>query len=189
MHRQVASLLSTSSPGRLAKLGSALGTRGIDIETTGGAEWKHSGPVTLTIKKDWGVDPNQLRGFAEVMAHEEFPWLAFRTIEVELEDVPGSLGEAATALGDINIYAVTVLKPQGTKALVGLGVRPSKVADAITRLRNYNARLRRHPNDDPDGDGWWDAWDDRTETLLDLFDDPGVSPNDPRFYELSQTAE
>ena len=69
MHRQVSSLLSTNSPGRLAKLGSALGARKIDIATTGGAEWKHLGPVTLTIKDDWGAgNQNALRGFAEVMA-------------------------------------------------------------------------------------------------------------------------
>src|SRR5262245_36548224 len=69
MHRQVASLLSTKSPGRLAKLGNALGARGIDIATTGGAEWKHHGPVTLMIKDDWGAEPrNDLRGFADVMA-------------------------------------------------------------------------------------------------------------------------
>lgn len=184
MHRQVASLLSTSSPGRLATFGNALGARGINIDTTGGAEWKHSGPVTLILKKDWAVEPDQLPGFAEVMAEEGFPWLAFRTIEIELEDAPGRLGAAAEALGDINIYAVTVLEPRNNKAVVGLGVRPSKVADAITRLRAYNAKLRRHPNDDPEGDGWWDAWDDRTERLLPYFDDPNVSPTDPMFYEL-----
>ena len=59
MHSQVASLLSTRSPGRLARLGTALGKAGIDIATTGGAEWKHSGPVTLTIKDDWGAGPRR----------------------------------------------------------------------------------------------------------------------------------
>ena len=183
MHRQVATLLSTNSPGRLAKLGNALGKAKIDIMTTGGAEWLHSGPVTLIIKRDWGVSPNEIDEFAKVMETEEFPWLAFRTIEVDLSDVPGSLGEAASALGnvDINIYAVTILKP-GKTTTVGLGVRPSKVADAIGALEDFNPRLRRHPKD-PAGDGWQDAWDERTESLLNWFDDnAGASPSDPIFY-------
>jgi hypothetical protein len=192
MHRQVASLLSTSSPGRLAKLGSALGRRGIDIATTGGAEWKHSGPVTIMIKNDWGAEPeDQLYAFAEVMAEEEFPWLVFRTIEVELKDEPGSLGAAATALGDVNVYAVTILKSQGEHAVVGLGVRPSQVATAISRLKGagYRVQRRHHPRDpdqadDLDQDGWWDEWDTRTEELLPHFDNPDVSPNDPMFYVL-----
>jgi hypothetical protein len=191
MHRQVASLLSTSSPGRLAKLGNALGAKGIDIATTGGAEWKHSGPITLIIKDDWGKGPqNDLASFAEVMRDEQFPWLVFRTIEVELKDEPGALGKAAQALDDINIYAVNVLKSDGTKAAVGLGVLPSKVGDAIQRLRDAGYRVRRghHPNDRDDdptqADDWMDDWDLRTERLVALFDDDSVSPNDPRFYEL-----
>jgi hypothetical protein len=183
MHRQVASLLSTSSPGRLALLGTALGDNKIDIKTTGGAEWKHSGPITLIIKNDWGAEPtNDIGDFAKVMEAGKFPWLVFRTVELELRDEPGALGRAATALGDINIYAVTLLESDGDNALIGLGVRPSQVADAVDRLKDFNARLRRHP-EDPSGDGWWDAWDDRTERLLPDFDTPKVRPNDPRFYK------
>jgi hypothetical protein len=189
MHRQVASLLSTSSPGRLAKLGKALGAKEIDILTTGGAEWKHSGPVTLIIKDDWGKgDANDLRGFAEVMRDEEFPWLAFRTIEVELPDRPGSLGAAAEALDDINIYAVSVFEATNGKSVVGLGVRPSQVAEGIRRLKaqGYQVNRRKHPKDaDHSDDDWLDEWDERTERLLELFDDPDVSPNDRRFYELA----
>ena len=193
MHRQVASLLSTRSPGRLAKLGSALGARGINLVTTGGAEWQHHGPVTLMLQDDWGAEPhNDLGSFADVMADERLPWLVFRTIEVEVADEPGALGGAATAIGDINIYAVTLLESSGSRALVGLGVRPSHVPEAIFRLRNagYIARRRHHPDDpdDPDadaGDGWWDEWDERTERLIKLFDDPDVPGDDARFYERS----
>jgi hypothetical protein len=189
MHRQVASLVSTSSPGRLAKLGNALGARGIDIATTGGAEWKHHGPVTLMIKDDWGAEPrNDIGGFARVMADEGFPWLIFRTVEVEMRDEPGALGAAATALGDVNIYAVTFLDNQDGRAKVGLGVRPSLVDEAVNRLTGAGFKARRcaHPQDHDDGSGeWWDEWDDRTERLLELFDDPDVSSNDPRFYEIS----
>src|SRR4051794_38988347 len=169
MHRQVASLLSTSSPGRLAKLGNALGARGIDIETTGGAEWKHHGPVTLVIKDDWGAEPhNDLGDFADVMATEQFPWLIFRTVEGELTDAPGALGAAATALGDINIYTVTVIERGPRGALVGLGIRPSQVGEAVDRLKraDFKVQRRHHPNDHgandaADPEGWWDDWDER----------------------------
>jgi hypothetical protein len=187
MHRQVASLLSTRSPGRLAKLGSALGARGIDIATTGGAEWKHSGPVTLMLKEDWGSDPdNQLYAFAEVMADQELPWLVFRTIEIEMRDEPGALGAAATALGDVNIYAVTLLETQNSRSVVGLGVRPSQVGVALERLKaaKFHVRRRHHPRDKDEADDWWDEWDTRTEELLPHFDDPDVLPNDARFYVL-----
>ena len=184
MHRQVASLLSTSSPGRLALLGTALGDSKIDIKTTGGAEWKHSGPITLIIKDDWGAgDGDEIADFAKVMQGGKFPWLVFRTIEVELKDEPGALGRAATALGNINIYAVTILESDGDNALIGLGVRPKEVEDAIDRLKDFNARLRRHPKDPQAGDGWWDKWDDRTELLLPDFDKPNIRPNDPKFYK------
>ena len=70
------------------------------------------------------------------------------------------------------------------------GVRPSKVGEAIYRLRaaGYDARRRHHPDDpdEPDAndqDGWWDEWDERTERLIGLFDDPDIAPNDPRFYD------
>lgn len=186
MHRQVASLLSTNSPGRLAKLGGALGAKDIDIATTGGAEWKHSGPVTLIIKHD---DSTQLGDFADVMEAGEFPWLVFRTIEVELKDVPGSLGAAAAALGNINIYAVTIFESDGDNALVGFGVRPKLVGNAIKRLRKegYTARRRRHPGDTDDPDdaddrSWEDDWDKRTERLLPDFDKE-TPANDPRFYK------
>ena len=191
MHRQVASLLSAGgSPGKLARLGNALGAKGIDIATTGGAEWLHHGPVTLIIKDDWGAGAdNEIRGFAQVMADEEFPWLVFRTVEVELKDEAGSLGKAATALDDINIYTVTVLESKDGTALVGLGVRPSQVGEAIRRLRaaKYKVSRRHHPKDKGDDQAsWWDAWDERTERLLRWFDEnPNASPSDPKFYELS----
>ena len=190
MHRQVASLLSTSSPGRLAIFGNALGARGVDMVTAGGAEWMHSGPVTLIVRNDWGTGADELEAFAGVMQSEKFPYLVFRTIEVHLKDVPGSLGKAAEAMGDINIYAVTLLETDGTDAVVGLGVRPKRVGDALRRLwaADYtDAIRRRHPNDtgdekDPDDISWWDSFDDRTERLVERFDKPG-RPNDPDFWK------
>jgi hypothetical protein len=189
MHRQVAALIAAGgSPGRLARFGSALGDKRIDIATTGGAEWKHNAPMTLILKED---DHDQIDGFAGVMEKEKFPWLVFRTIEVELKDEPGAIGAAARAFGNINIYAVTILESDGANALVGFAVRPNEVGAAITQLRaaDYtSARRRRHPGDtddpnDADDVSWRDAWDDRTEKLLPDFEKPNVRPDDPKFYK------
>jgi hypothetical protein len=188
MHRQVATLLAAGgSPGRLARFGSALGARGIDIATTGGAEWKHNAPITLIIKDD---DHDQIDGFAGVMEKEKFPWLVFRTIEVTLKDEAGAIGAAAAAFDKINIYAVTILESDGETALVGFAVRPNDVGGAIKQLRaaNYTARRRRHPSDtddpnDADDVSWRDAWDERTEKLLPDFEKPNVRPDDPKFYK------
>jgi hypothetical protein len=82
---------------------------------------------------------------------------------------------------------VTVFDNTGGKATVGLGVRPKQVDEAIRRLRakRYKVDRRRHTTKPDDDEDWWDKWDDRTERLLDFFDDDSISPNDPRFYELS----
>ena len=62
-------------------------------------------------------------------------------------------------------------------------------AEAPLALQSLGGdRRRRHPDDagpaDNDGgDDWWDEWDERTERLIELFDDPTVPPDDPRFYE------
>ena len=194
MHRQVASLIAAGgSPGRLAKLGIALGDEDIDIATTGGAEWKHSAPITLIIKDD---DHGQIDGFAGVMEKEKFPWLVFRTIEVVLKDEAGAIGAAANAFGKVNIYAVTILESDGETALVGFAVRPTEVGTAIKALRKkgYTARRRRHPGDqddpdNPDDVSWMDSWDKRTERLLPEFD-RDTPANDKKFYEReSQTAD
>ena len=129
--------------------------------TTGGAEWKHRGPITLTIKDDGSR--KRLGGFADVM-REEFPWLVFRTIEVELKDEPGSLGAAAAALGDINIYAVTILDDRRANAVLGRSAGLAR-ARRSRRPRRKQATRRdggatRQDPDDADDSEWGDDWDD-----------------------------
>lgn len=194
MHRQLSSLLSAgSSPGKLARLGEALGAAGIDIATIGGAEWRHFGPVTFIVKEDKGVAPgDQLEAFAKVMHELKFPWIALRTVEVRLADEPGELGRASGVLGDqdINIYSLVVLDTPGGKADVGFGIRPSQARAAVAALEAHGFRveIRPHP-DDPDDDGtvdpppWWDRWDDRTERLLEeAWDEPRITDDDPRWW-------
>ena len=117
MHRQVASLLSTNSPGRLAKLGSALGARRIDIATTGGAEWKHSGPITLTIKDDWGTVRTTARRLRRGHGRGGVSLARVPDDRGRAQATSRDLsGAAATALGDINVYAVTIFKPRRQRA-------------------------------------------------------------------------
>jgi uncharacterized protein YihD (DUF1040 family) len=112
------------------------------------------------------------------------PWLSFVNVEVKLDDEAGSLGNAAEALDNINIYSVLVRKPQGNKAVVDMGFRPSEVDDAVTRLnsvRGVTADRKQHPNE-PDA---MIQWDERTENLLPLWDDPDVPKDDQRFWEMA----
>lgn len=197
MHRQVSSLPSAGgSPGKLGELGRALGEAGISIMTIGGAEWKHFGPLVFVLHEDKGTDPDdQIQGLANVMAELKIPWLVFRTVEVELADQPGELGEVGEALGEatppINVFTINVARKHGNNAVVHLGVLPGDARRAIATLvaANKDASLGRHPDDPPD-DGtseppsWWDRWDDRTQSLIDLWEDPGVALDDSRFWEL-----
>jgi hypothetical protein len=186
MHRQVNALVSAGgSPGKLALFGIALGEAGVDIGTIGGAEWRHDGPLSVILKDD---STEQIDAFARVCHDHHVPWLIFRTVGVELNDVPGALGAAADAVGDINIYSVNVLRPHGNKAVVGLGIRPSLVDDAVARLETagFTAARRPHP-DEPGGSPWWDRWDDRTEELLPLWEDESVANDDPRFWQVGTT--
>ena len=194
MHRQVSALLSAGgSPGKLAQLGEALGARGISVKNIGGTEWKHFGPVLFVLHEAPGDPEDQFQALAEVMAELQFPWACLRTIEVELEDKEGQLGASAAALGDanINIYGVEVIGRHGNNAVVGYGVLPGEVRRSVQALTDagFTAKRAKHP-DDPDDDGvsdpppWWDRWDDRTMGFVDLWEDDGVAPDDPRFWQL-----
>ncbi len=185
MHKQVSALLSAGgSPGKLAAFGIALGGSELDIKKIGGAEWLNDGPVTLILRED-GEDKR--RAFEGVCARLQLPWLSFPIVAVELADVQGSLGAMAAVLGnnDINIYSVLLLEPTETMAVVGLGIRPSKVEDALRALRtaqpnHYTATVLQH-GDDPNDGAEWDA---RTEDLLPRWEDPNASKDDPAFWQV-----
>jgi hypothetical protein len=179
MHRQVNALLSAGgSPGKLAAFGKALGEARLDIDTIGGAEWKHEGPLCLIIRND---GRNELRRFAEVCTKLKVPWVSFASVEVELDDVPGSLGAVAEVVGTINIYCVLVLKPHGNRAVVGLGFDPDDADEAVRLLTDagYTVNRKHHP-DEPDDDT---EWDERTRRLLPLWEDESVARDDSRFWE------
>ncbi len=181
MHKQVTALVSAgSSPGKLALFGKALGDNDLDIEKIGGAEWLHDGALTMIFKED-GAEA--MRRFAAVCHKHQVPWLSFAIVAVELDDVQGSLGAAAEAVGDINIYSVLVLEPTEYKAVVGLGIRPSEADEVVRRLEaaNYVARVLHHPTEQDDGI----QLDERTESLLPLWDDPATAKDDPRFWQMA----
>lgn len=180
MHKQVNALVSAGgSPGKLANFATALGTAKLDIEVIGGAEWLHDGPLCLTLREDNQVNRDK---FAEVCAELHVPWLSFTVVAVEMDDKVGELGRAAEAIGDINIYGLLVRRPHGNRAVVDMGFAPSEADEAVNRLRaaGFTANRKHHPNepDDPD------AWDQRTDELLPLWDDPGLAKDDARFWEL-----
>jgi hypothetical protein len=147
MHRQVSALVSAGgSPGKLATFGKALGDAGLDIEAIGGAEWGHDGPLSLVLRED---DRAAMDKFEAVCTELKVPWLSFANVSVELDDVPGALGLAADAVGDINIFGVLVRNPHGKKAVVDLGFEEGEADEAVKRLRaaKFTAHRKRHPGE------------------------------------------
>ena len=184
MHKQVNALVSAGgSPGKLATFALALAGAELDIEVIGGAEWKHDGPLCLVLREDNQENRDK---FAEVCHQLQVPWLSFSVVTVEMADEIGSLGQAALAIGDINIYGVLVRKPQGNRAVVDMGFAPDQVETALELLRaaKFTANRKHHPNE-PDGP---DAWDDRTTELLPLWDDAGVAKDDERFWQMADSS-
>ena len=190
MHKQVSALVSAgSSPGKLALFGKALGDADLDIETIGGAEWLHDGPLTFILKDD-GADA--MERFAGVCHQHRVPWLSFAIVAVEMNDVKGELGRAADVVGRdsdapdrINIYSVLVLESSGNTARVGLGIRPTEAVEVVRRLKEdadppFAAEVIHHPDESDEGT----IWDERTESLLPLWEDPDTLKDDPRFWQL-----
>lgn len=147
MHKQVSALVSAGgSPGKLARFGKALGDADLDIEAIGGAEWAHDGPLSLILRED---NRAAMDRFEAVCTQLHVPWKSFANVSVELDDVPGSLGLAAEAIGDINIFGVLVRKPRGNKAVVDLGFEDGDADEAVKRLRaaGFTATRRHHPHE------------------------------------------
>jgi hypothetical protein len=147
MHRQVSALVSAGgSPGKLANFGKALGDAGLDIEAIGGAEWGHDGPLSLVLRED---NRAAMAKFEAVCKRLDVPWESYANVSVELDDVPGSLGLAAEAVGDINIYGVLVRNPRGNKAVVELGFASDEVDEAVRRLEaaGFTAKRKQHPHE------------------------------------------
>ena len=189
MHRQFSAMLSIGgSPGKLAEFGRRLGQKNVSIETIGGAEWNHNGPIAFTVKADGPMgDDEVLDKVTEVLETLRHPWILFRSVEVTMPDDPGELGKAGKALADedINVYSVLVHRPENEAPRVAFGVRPRDVRAAVAALSSvpgHAAVLSKHP-DDPDDDGsdpppWWDHWDDRSEALVDTW----ISILDDRYF-------
>ena len=184
MHRQVSTILSDGgSPGQLARFGEALRRHGVNIDLIGGAEWDHRGPLSLTFGDKSKHDDDEVLPFATAMEEEHFGWLAYRSAEIELSDEPGELGRAGAVLGNanINIYGILVIGRHGKNGTVGLGIRPSKVEEAVTLLRaeGITAKRRGYPGEP---DPWWDQWDDRTEAILDAIDANSINWSDDALW-------
>jgi hypothetical protein len=183
MHKQVSALVSAGgSPGKLAIFGAALGAADLDIATTGGAEWLHDGPITLILKDD-GAEAMQR--FAVVCHEHHVPWLSFAIVAVRLSNEKGQLGRAAAAVGDdINIYSVLVLESSETTARVGLGIRRKQADEVVLRLNTADPTFKAEVLENPDEPDDGILWDQRTEDLLPLWDDPNTKPDDPAFWQL-----
>jgi hypothetical protein len=131
MHRPyVVRLSDGSSPGHLADFGQALGRLGINLRGIGGAEWQGAGVVAVL------VDDSQNGDLEAFLNREKYDWTFGDGVEIELNDEPGALGNAARRLADrgINIIIVLVSGGRGGRSLVTLGVPDGQGSDAEKAL-------------------------------------------------------
>ena len=130
MHKQVSSLLADGgSPGQLARYTQLLASRKVNIRAIGGAEWNHHGAVAVLV--DDRTDEDEL---AEWLTGQDFPSVPIFAAEAVLPDVPGSLANAATRLGDLNILTILVADTHGGVGLVSFGFGSSEEADQARDL-------------------------------------------------------
>jgi hypothetical protein len=126
MHKQVSSLLSDgASPGELAKYARLLERRGANIRSIGGSEWARRGAVAVLV--DDSVNVAEL---AEGLTEDGYQSREIFCAEAVLADRPGSLADAAEAIGDINILTILVADTHGGAGLVSFGFASQEDADA-----------------------------------------------------------
>lgn len=114
-------------PGMLGEIASALGEKKINVRAVNG--WVENGQGVIRLVVDKGAAAKK------VLAAKGWEPEEQDLVEIELADKPGTLGEAATKLGDagINIKHVFVGTGGGRKATLFLAV--SDVAAALKALR------------------------------------------------------
>jgi len=114
-------------PGVLGEIASTLGAKGINVRAVHGYAEEGQGVVCLVVDK--------LAAATKVLAARGLHPEEEEVLEVQLADKPGTLGEAAKALGDagVNIKYVFVGPASARKTTVFLAV--SDMTKALKALR------------------------------------------------------
>ncbi len=112
-------------PGELARLGEALGERGINITAIGGAGSGGGGGIGLVTNDEAGT--REVLKAAGIAARE------IGLVSVSLEQKPGTLGEVARKLADagVNIELLLGTGMSGQNVTVALGVDNVEAAQRV----------------------------------------------------------
>lgn len=110
-------------PGQLARLTSALGKAGVNIESIAAVTSGAKGTIHLVVKDPSAAKRALRAGGIRVSRERE-------VLEVRLADKPGSLARVASRLGkaNVNVDAVYVLARSGKRATTVIGVKDVKAA-------------------------------------------------------------
>jgi len=110
-------------PGQLARLASALGKAGVNIDSIAGVISGGKGTIHLVVK-DRARAKRALRAEGIRVSRER------EALEVRLADKPGSLARVASRLGKakVNIDALYVLTRSGKRVTMVIGVKDLKAA-------------------------------------------------------------
>ena len=110
-------------PGQLARLASALGKAGVNIDSIAAVTSGGKGTIHLVVK-DRARAKRALRAAGIRVSRER------EALEVRLADKPGSLARVASRLGKakVNIDAVYVLARSGKRVTMVIGVKDLRAA-------------------------------------------------------------
>jgi hypothetical protein len=140
---------SVGSVGDLGHIATALGEAGFNIEAVGGGEaanlredGRGIGVISMLITADEDNDVPTIREILENLDLDDGRRLAevaiLPSVDVELRHGPGSLGQAASALGGagINIQSVLLVDAHGNRAVVSMAFDEGDVDAARDVLGN-----------------------------------------------------
>ena len=127
-------LASNNNSGHLREIGHGLRDAGVNILGIGGGEFEGVGVFAFTYDQD--DDPAVEAAVASVLDSAGVSKIDYDGVTVELEDVPGRLGDLAEVLENatINITSLLVVGSHGSSAIVLVGVPDGMGEDAAAAL-------------------------------------------------------
>ena len=114
-----------NKPGELARVSAAVANKGINITTGAGIAWGGSGAVGLLTQDETGT--------REALREAGVEFRECDTLDVPLEDRPGSLAEMSRRLAEagVNVEFAVPAQFAGGRTTLVLGVEDAEVARKV----------------------------------------------------------